>query len=139
MKNKKLKVIFPLLVFCFLFSVFVPLIQAAEGGLVPCGPGLEKSSCQFCDLLKLVNKIINFALYKIAIPLSVIFIVYGGFTIMTAGDSPERVKTGRSVIKAAVIGLLIALFAWMIINTILTVLAGQKFEPWKFNNKIICD
>ncbi len=110
----------------------------ASAALVPCGPGTAKPSCQFCDLLTLVNKIINFALYDIAIPLSVIFIIYGGFVIMTAGASPERVKTGRSVIKAAVVGLLIALFAWMIINTILTVLAGQKFEPWKFNNRIIC-
>lgn len=110
----------------------------AADGLVPCGPGTSKPSCQFCDLLTLVEKIINFALYNIAIPLSVIFIIYGGFLIMTAGASPERVKTGRSVIKAAVVGLLIALFAWMIVDTILTVLAGQKFSPWSFNNKIIC-
>ncbi len=127
------------LTFCAVVLVYTFLIfNFASAALVPCGPGIAaKPSCQFCDLLTLINKIINFALYDIAIPLSVIFIVYGGFTIMTAGASPERVKTGRSVIKAAVVGLLIALFAWMIINTILTVLAGQKFEPWKFNG-LIC-
>lgn len=118
------------------FSIF-NFASAALTPLVQCGPGTGKS-CQFCDLLTLVERIINFALYNIAIPLSVIFIVYGGFVIMTAGDSPERVKSGRSVIKAAVVGLLIALFAWMIVDTVLTVLAGQKFRPWRFNNEIIC-
>lgn len=131
--------ILTVVIFCFLISAFYFASFAfAADGLVPCGPGTSKPSCQFCDLLTLVEKIINFALYMIAIPLSVIFIIYGGFTIMTAGSSPERVKTGRSVIKAAVVGLLIALFAWMIVNTILTVLAGEKkFEPWKFDSKSV--
>lgn len=132
--------IFKKICFSFLISQFllVSVAFAALTPLVPCGPGTSKPSCQFCDLLTLIERIINFALYNIAIPLSVIFIVYGGFVIMTAGSSPERVKTGRSVIKAAVIGLLIALFAWMIVDTVLTVLAGEKFSPWSFNKKIIC-
>ena len=91
-------------------------------GLVPCN-GLD---CDFCDLLTLGERVINFALYNIAIPLGVIFVIYGGFKIMTAGSSPEKVSEGRKIIQAAAIGILIALLAWLLIDTILNVIAQNK-------------
>ena len=72
-------------IFCFVFSVMA--VQAA--GLVPCG-GAGEPACNFCHLKTLAENVINFALYNIAIPVTVIFIVYGGFVILTAGESAER-------------------------------------------------
>lgn len=131
-------------------------VAQAQEGLVPCGTnryppgstittngnsvdvsGQIANPCGFCDLLTLIEKIIDFAL-KISFSLVIIFILYGGFVIMTAGGSSERAASGRKIIQAAIIGILIALAAWLIINTILTVLTGQKFEPWKFYESINC-
>ncbi len=53
---------------------------------------------------------------------------------MTAGDSVERVSQGRKIIQAAIIGVLIALGAWMIINMILSAIGGRSFEPWKWGS-----
>ena len=125
--------IFLLSAFYFLISTFV--VQAA---IVPCGPGTDKSTCEFCDLATLVAKVVNFALYAIALPLVVVLIVWGGLTIMTAGGSPERVKKGRSIVQSAIIGVLIALGAFLIVRTTLSVLAGSTFEPWKFGNVDFC-
>jgi len=46
---------------------------------------------------------------------AVIFIIYGGFTWMTAAGNEERVKKAKEVIKAAVIGLVVVLASWMLI------------------------
>ncbi|MEK7062232.1 MAG: pilin [Patescibacteria group bacterium] len=139
MKNffqQKSKIIFFFVsTFYFLLSIFGA--QAAEG-LVPCGPGTNKPTCQFCDLLTLVEKVIDFALYNIAIPLVVVFIVWGGLTIMTAGDSTEKVSQGRKMIQSAIIGVFIALGAWMIINMVLSAIGGGEFVPWKFGDYSIC-
>ena len=137
----KLKIIFILFsIFYFLFSISTPMAQAQ--GLVPCGPGVAgNETCDFCDLLKLVEIIIDFSLYKIAIPLVVVFVIYGGFMIMTAGSSSERVSQGKKIIQAAVIGILIALLAWLLIDTILKVVAtgdGMPNQWWNPGAKLKC-
>ncbi|MCL5004630.1 MAG: pilin [Patescibacteria group bacterium] len=130
--QQKSKIIF------FLFTFYLLLTTVnVQAALVPCGPGVGKP-CEFCDLITLVNNVINFALYDIAIPLIVVMIVWGGFVIMTAGDSTEKVSQGRKIIQSAIIGVLIALGAWMIINMVLSAIGGGSFAPWKFGNYSIC-
>ncbi|MEK7635833.1 MAG: hypothetical protein AAB405_01955 [Patescibacteria group bacterium] len=132
--NSKLKIII-LFTFCLLLTTSI-----TYAALVPCGPGTSKASCEFCDLLTLAEKVLDFALYYIAVPLVVIFIIYGGFVILTAGDKPERVSDGRKIITSAVIGLLIALLAWLLIDTILQVIAGNNLTGnwWNPAVKINC-
>jgi len=112
-----------ILIFTFLFFNFT---QAANGGLVPCS-GLD---CDFCDLFKLGENVFTFAIFNVALPIAVIFVIYGGFKIMTAGSSPEKVSEGRKIIQAAAIGILIVLLAWLFVDTILNILAGQELKEW---------
>ncbi|KKR89201.1 MAG: hypothetical protein UU85_C0004G0041 [Candidatus Wolfebacteria bacterium GW2011_GWA2_42_10] len=114
-------------IFCFVFSVMA--VQAA--GLVPCG-GAGEPACNFCHLKTLAENVINFALYNIAIPVTVIFIVYGGFVILTAGESAERAAQGRKIIQSAIIGVLIAVGAWLIIREVIEILGGGSFKPWEW-------
>ena len=127
----------------FLFLSFGIFNVAQAAGLVPCGPGVAgNETCDFCDLLKLVESIIDFTLYKIAIPLAVVFVIYGGFMIMTAGSSSERVSQGKKIIQAAVIGILIALLAWLLIDTILKVVAtgdGMPNQWWNPRAELNCN
>ena len=125
--------------FVFLFGVSfaaLPLaVQAA--GLVPCG-GQGQNPCTWCHLMQLAKNIINFMMY-IVFPLTAIMIVVGGIMIMTAGGSTERVAKGREIVTAAVVGLLIALLSWLIIDTIIGIIAvgwdNLKIGPW---NKLKC-
>ena len=85
-----------------------------------CDPAKAPGQPDACDInafIAWIKQIINFMFY-IAIPLGVIFIVYGGFVIMTSGGSEERFNKGKQVITAAVIGLAIALGAWLIITAL---------------------
>ena len=74
-------------------------------------------------------------LYTLAIPIAAVMIVYGGIMMMIAGGNESRFASGRSAATSAVIGLVIALLAWLIIDTIIKVTTGGSLGPW---NKINC-
>ncbi len=108
----------------FVFSLF--LTAAAQGqGLVPC-VGIE---CQWRHLYILIDKIIDFGMYLV-LPIAVVMIVVGGIMIMTSAGSEKRYSKGKEIITAGVVGLVIALLAWLIIDTIIKVLSGGDFGPW---------
>ncbi|MEK7634673.1 MAG: pilin [Patescibacteria group bacterium] len=130
----KSKIIFSLIAFYFIFLNFAPITQAA--GLVSC----SGVNCTFCDLLKTSSNVFDFAV-KIVMSLVVIMIIYGGFVIMTAGDSVDKVAQGRKIIQSSIIGVVIVLGAWLIISQVLAAIAkpGYKFEPSKiFTTGIKC-
>jgi len=47
--------------------------------------------------------------------ISVVMILFGGFTWMTAGGNEEKISKAKKIISAAVIGLIIVLLAWAIV------------------------
>jgi hypothetical protein len=104
--------------------------------LVPCGgPGQEP--CQFCDLAELIGRVINFGI-KLVIPIGVVFIAWGGIEILAASGSTEKAKKGRDILTAAVIGIVIALTAWLLLSVFLQILTGQSFSPWKLGSASFC-
>lgn len=70
------------------------------------------------DLKDTVVNIINWVLGLLGI-VAVIMILWGGFTWLTAAGNEEKVEKAREVISAAVIGLVIILLAWAIVNYVL--------------------
>lgn len=71
------------------------------------------------DLISDVNKIINVVLGVLGV-VAVGVIIYGGFLFLTAQGDPGRIKKGKDSITWGVIGLIIALLSWSIINFVLT-------------------
>jgi len=49
---------------------------------------------------------------------SLIAIIIGGYTILTSRGEPQRVNTGKSWIFYAIGGLLVAIFGYVIIQTV---------------------
>lgn len=117
----------------FLFSTFA--LPANAGGLVPCGgPGEEM--CTLCDFFKLGQNIINFLLEDVALPLTTVMIAVGGVTLAISGGSPKRLELGKKILTSAVIGLIVVLASWLIINTIINLLSGGEQPtgfPWPWN------
>ncbi|KKT91964.1 MAG: hypothetical protein UW92_C0007G0010 [Candidatus Jorgensenbacteria bacterium GW2011_GWA2_45_13] len=62
-------------------------------------------------------------------------IVAGGIVFMAGGASEKNVSLGKAMMLNAVIGLGIALAAWVVINTLLGFLTGNISLPW---NRISC-
>lgn len=86
--------------------------------------------CTFCDALKVIANIVNFFV-QVAFSLAALVIVYGALLMMMSGGSEERFRKGKGAVMNAVIGIVITLSSWLIVNTILNLLdVGSGFLPW---------
>lgn len=89
----------------------------------PTLPPNQQGSCNISAFLTWIRQIIRFML-TVAIPLGVLFIVYGAFVIITAGGSESKVEQGKGIITAAAIGVAIAFASWLIVTTVERILKG---------------
>jgi hypothetical protein len=108
-----------------------------NGGLVPCR-GIE---CQACHAIALVQNVLNFFV-TIASGLAILLFSYAGFLMLTAAGNTGKIEKGKGVFVNVLIGIVIVLAAWLIIDTIMkamfegSALSGtQGFGGW---NEIIC-
>lgn len=91
--------------------------SSEAGGLVPACPA---EGCGFNEFMELINNVIKFLLFTIATPIAAIVFVYAGIMLLTAGDDSGKMTTAKKILLNLVVGYLIALSAWLVINTILT-------------------
>lgn len=109
-----------------LLSAFLPYFALAVGGLVPCDETSNSGKgCQFSDLVTLFQKVMDFLLWTVMVPLATIAIAFVGVQYMTAVGNPTKLAKAHEVLWDVLLGIFIALAAWLIINTIFTVLTGS--------------
>ncbi|MFA7285488.1 MAG: hypothetical protein WC011_01410 [Candidatus Paceibacterota bacterium] len=97
------------------------------GGLVPCGNDKDKDGaiinpCDFNYFLFMINKIINFILTVLALPLAAIAFAYAGFLLLFSGGQSSQREKAKSIFWNTAKGLIIIAACWLIISTILSVL-----------------
>lgn len=96
---------------------------AQERGLVPCnGP-----DCNWASLLQLGKNILNFII-TIAIIAAGIMFAYAGFKYFTAGGNSSKVGEAHKIFFHVVVGLVVILTAWLVVNTILETLTGRGLD-----------
>ncbi len=113
---------------CFVL-VGVPNAHAQDasalpsGGLVVCGqdgPLVDgKQACGFEQVMILIGRIIRFLIFYVAPIICVIVLLWGGLLIMTSGASAEQRTKAYGMFKKAVIGLVIAMVAWIFVRFVL--------------------
>lgn len=114
-----------------ILMVSIPLFVHAQTlpTIIPCGTQANPASCEVCHLYILASNIIDFLLI-IIIPLAALVIAYGGFLYLTSGGSPGSADKGKRAIRSGIFGIIIAFFAWVIINTIISVLSNGTLTDW---------
>ncbi len=75
------------------------------------------------DLITIIGRIINIALGFVGIVLLVL-LIYAGYLWMTSGGEKERVDKAKTMIRNAVIGLIIITSAFAIVSFVLNALLG---------------
>lgn len=85
------------------------------------GTCVQKS--QDADLWGIVNTIINVILAIVGV-IAVIMIIFGGIQYSTSAGDPGKVKKAKDTILYGVIGLVIALLAFAIVNFVLDNIFG---------------
>ena len=71
----------------------------------------------------LVKNVVNGILYFVGI-LSVIMLIWGGILYTTSSGDSSKVTTAKNTIMYAVIGLVVAIFAYAIVNFVLVPSTG---------------
>ncbi len=104
-------------------TFFLPSLVSAGipywGPLVACDGQVCKS---LCDLITLGQNLTSFGITLVVFAIAPVMVVYGGVKMMMSAGSPEKIKEGRGIILNAVIGIAIALGAYIIISTFLLVM-----------------
>lgn len=117
-------------------------VQIAKQGVCTCLygnfevtiPGISQSNiCEFLKsnsspLIAFVNVIVIFVIV-VVIAIGVISILIAGYLYLTAGGSAPRVETAKTLIGAALLGIIIAVSAYVILNTISPQFASNVQEP----------
>ena len=120
--------------------VSTPLAPPASG-LVPCGYGAfnaqkignnaqtgndqtSSTGCQACNLAQLIESITLF-LIGLSIPIAAALFAYAGVLYFTSAGQGERISQAKGIFKNVIIGFLIAITAWLVINTALNVIFSQ--------------
>jgi len=109
-------------VFVFLFFCFFANSSLAEG-ILPT-PSADKcpsgytGNCGGYTLNDFVVLAVSIAKWILGIvgSLALLFFVYGGVTMIISAGSSEKIEEGKTILKNAVIGLVIVFVSWTIIN-----------------------
>ena len=126
-----------------LFLIVIPTVTNAFSLINPdeCSGNLciHKGAkyCTICDGLKVVQGGMTY-LIELGIAVAVLIITYGAILIMIGGAMPAKIQEGKKAITAAVVGVILMLMAWIIVNQVFFMFVsggGITGKPW---NKIEC-
>lgn len=110
-------------IFLIILFTTIPFVASAAsflGQIVPnCGTVQGATElCGFCDFVSLAQNIMNFII-AFSIIVGTLMIVYSGFLYMTAGSNSGQISKAHSVFTTVIIGLVVVLAAWLIVNLIM--------------------
>lgn len=93
----------------------------------------EKGFCvsvctNVCQLFDLAQHLIYFGITLVFFAIGPAFLVYGGIMILVSSGSDERLGKGKKIITGTLIGIALALGAFLIVNTFISLL-GIKGIP----------
>ena len=92
--------------------------------------------CTICDGLNAVKNGMDY-LGELGLAVAVLVITYGAILIMVGGAMPDKVNQGRKAITGAVVGVVLMLTSWLIINQVFFLIVENSVtgRPW---NQIDC-
>lgn len=115
------------LILAFLVVAGPILVYGAESekGIVPLCGGTNQPECRACDFIQLGQNIISWFI-KIAASTIALTFAWGGMKMVMSGGDTGAVSSARSIMTNSVIGLVILLGSWLIVNTILNLLVSEE-------------
>jgi hypothetical protein len=111
------------LVFALPFFVFAQN-AALPKQIVPC----TGVNCTVCDLATLAQNIINTGIF-VFVFFSAMMFAYAGFLYLT-NEAIQGQNEAKSIFKNVVIGLIVLLSAWLLVDTLMKAVLGGSFGPW---------
>ena len=130
-----------LIIFITLFLVLLFLLPAGAYAADPSTPLWKSISCQedptdceYCHVVQAANYISMFLIYLASIIAVLMFVYAGSILIISGGNSAKRDRA-KEIFQRVIIGFIIAIAAFFIIDMILKAFIGERAGPW---NSVEC-
>lgn len=111
-----------------------------SGGIVPaeCRGKSTVANCDLCSLAQMVQNLAYFLL-GLTVPLAALLFAWAGILYFSARGNPEQIGKAHKVFKTVAIGFIIAISAWVLITTVMSVMVhGGDYKSWDWRN-LNCD
>ncbi len=104
----------------FVLIATMPLdVVTAQSNFVPC----DGVDCSACDFVTMANKIIKW-FFGVVFLIFAVLMTKAGFGLVTSGGSQSALDAAKSLFQNAIIGLLIVMSGWLIVDTIMRGVVG---------------
>ena len=116
-------------------AVVAPVVVSAQvPTIVPeeCRIGDVAKNCGICQLAQLVTNLLNFAIYGAVIAAAVLF-AWTGFRFLTSRDNSGALTAAKKMFWNVILGLVIVLAAWLIVNTIMSFMMTGSASTFAWN------
>jgi len=118
------KFLLGIFVFSLLFFTTFSFALAQQGG----GTDLNKPIQNADTMLALTQAIMELAI-GLCVLAAAIYIAIGSFYYFAASGNAKLAEQGKQIITRSILGLIIALISWLILNTIHPQFASQLKDP----------
>lgn len=112
------------------FIFFLPNMVLAQG-FVTCQDG---GACNFCHLMSMVNDLVEWVII-VGTMFTVLILAYAGFLLIVSQGDARALAKGKKIFFQCLIGILIMLAAWTLVDTTIKMVAGGELGMW---NEVQC-
>jgi hypothetical protein len=117
--------------------IFIPGVSFAQN-IIPCGTEANPSPCTICHLYYLVGNVVDFLITFILIPLAGFSLAWAGIKFILSGGNEGEVTRAKEILTNTVWGIIIALAAWLVVNTVVSLLIDPTSFPWPWQEFPTC-
>ncbi|MFN3188495.1 MAG: M15 family metallopeptidase [Candidatus Paceibacteria bacterium] len=107
--------------FCLIFFTPTPTSAAGLAQMAQC----SGTDCGTCEIIRLANGLIMWLIGFVFI-LFALLLMRAGIKLVTSGGNPGALQSAKDSFINALIGLIIILAAWLIVDTIMRALIGDE-------------
>lgn len=100
----------------FIFSLY--FFSLTSFALAQVTPIVPENPTNFSNLGELVNRLVEIAMFFVAI-VAVLYLIMSGFRYIMAGGDEKKAAAARASIQNAIIGLIVAFIAFLIVKFVL--------------------
>ncbi|MCK5510714.1 hypothetical protein KAI65_04205 [Candidatus Parcubacteria bacterium] len=118
MPNILKKLFMPLILAVLVFNFLVPVQVGALDLGMDYAENLDLPAAEDSDVRDMAVTVVRYLITFLGI-IAVVIILYGGFVWMTAAGNDDRVSKAKSIIVAGIIGLIVIMAAFAIVNFVI--------------------
>ncbi|MDO8561691.1 MAG: hypothetical protein Q7S05_02590, partial [bacterium] len=107
--------------FALLVFLTAPAIVSSAvmpGQIVTCTGALGSKPCTICDIAQVAQNVLNTGIF-VAVFLSATLFAWAGLKYLTNAANPSGVTQAKTLFGSVLVGLLIILGAWVVIDTLM--------------------